>query len=76
MLSAVKSAQRLDWRGWLIGAAGASISGGAVVLSGISLGVRPATVVTMAGISALVSLGKYLETHPIAQANQGSQVDG
>ena len=65
MVNAVSAAQNLDWRGWLVGAFGALISGAAVTLSGWGFGVAPKAIAGMAGISAVVSLAKYLQTQPL-----------
>lgn len=68
MINAVTVAQSLDWKGWLEGAVGATVSGSAVVLSGYAIGVSWKKVGAMALVSAVVSLGKYLQQHPIPGA--------
>lgn len=72
-------ASRLDWAGWLRGLVGAFVSGGAAAIGG-GTGVslvdpdhfnvsHPGHLIEVMGIafltSAVISLGKYLQTHPI-----------
>jgi hypothetical protein len=79
-MTALTNAYRLDWKGWLIGAAHASISGGTVVLAGWQLSVPMKTVLKIAGFSAFVSLCKYLQTTPtplaITATGNGAEDDG
>lgn len=83
MLTAIGTAQRLDWKGWLLGITSAFVSGGAGAVSalvGISYvgGQDPdgfimqgRHMLAVAGIcfifSAVVSLAKYLQIHPVPQ---------
>ena len=64
-MNAITAAQTLSFRQWLIGVLNAVISGAAVVLSGLVVGVSWRNIGIMALFSAAISLGKYLQQHPI-----------
>ena len=78
-MQAITVATRLDWSGWLLGIMGAVVSGfGGVIGSGLGVSVidpkdfnfanglgHLVEVTVISGlISAAVSLGKFLQTHP------------
>lgn len=81
MIAAVTTAQRLDWKGWGLGAIGAAISGGAAAISAgfgtlVVDSADPDHYALKAGhifevmavcfaISAVISLAKYLQIHPV-----------
>jgi hypothetical protein len=83
MIAAIATAGRLDVKGWLLGALGATISGGAAsITAGISTTVVDASdpdhfilkgnhiLEVMAwtfAISAIFSLAKFLQTHPVPE---------
>ncbi len=88
MLTAVSTAKRLDWGGWFVGIMGAIISGGAAGIGGAvgPSYVDPGHFnLTKGGfhhmmectsicfiISAVISLAKFLQTHPTPQAENGN----
>jgi hypothetical protein len=74
MVNAVTTAQRLDWAGWLRGAIGALISGGAAsVSSGVAANMldkqHDLNILALMGttfvISGVVSLMKFLQMEPV-----------
>lgn len=74
MITAVSVAKGMDWRGWLRGLVGACVSGGAgSIASGFAANIAdPAHDISIFkvmwitfAISAIVSLMKYLQTHPV-----------
>lgn len=83
MIAAVSTAKTLDWGGWLLGAWGALISGGAgAISSGFGVGLVDPDHFNLTGggfhrmlavmavtflFSAIVSLAKFLQTHPVPQ---------
>lgn len=80
MIAAIANAQRLDWNGWFKGCMGAIISGGAGAVGagfGASLldpghdfvGLRLLELMASAfAFSGIISLAKFLQTHPTPDA--------
>lgn len=83
MITAVKTAQSLDWKGWILGFVGAFVSGGAGAV-GALIGVsyvdgqdpdhfimQGHRMIELVGIvflfSGIVSLAKFLQTHPVPE---------
>ena len=74
-MQAITVASKLKWKQWWIGIMGAIISGAAGAtgaLAGVDIAITGATAsqkLTAMGIaalfSAIVSLGKWLQTHPV-----------
>jgi len=52
-------------KAWLIGLANAAISGVVTGAAGLTLGIGAKNAAIMLGISAAVSLGKWMVQHPI-----------
>jgi hypothetical protein len=83
MLTMIATGKKLDWGGWGLGIMGALISGGASALgSGVGSNVvDPEHFNVLQGgfhhmlalmgvsfiVSAIFSLGKYLQTHPVPE---------
>jgi hypothetical protein len=88
MINAVTTATTLDWKGWALGIMGALISGGAgAIASGTAITIVDAQdpdhfvmqgnhmIEAMAitfVISAVVSLAKYLQSHPVPDQVQAA----
>jgi hypothetical protein len=81
MVTAFSTAQKLDWAGWLLGIGGAAISGGSSAIGGgfgsiiadpehfnvVQGGFKHVLVVMgiAFSVSAIISLAKFLQTHPV-----------
>lgn len=81
MMNAIATASKLDWKGWLLGIAGAFISGGAGTIGAfvgvsfadgsdpdhfIAQGHHMLEVMAITFLtSAIISLAKFLQTHPV-----------
>ena len=85
MVTALNTAAKLDWSGWIRGIVGAIVSGGAgAVSSGLSVNIIDpehfgitsglshllAVVTTTFCVSALISLAKWLQTHPVPDSEK------
>lgn len=74
MLALITNVQKLDWDGWLRGAIGALVSGGAgAVGSGVAANIldkgHDLNILALMGttflVSGIVSLAKFLQTTPV-----------
>jgi hypothetical protein len=55
----------ISWKAWLVGAANALVSGLASGVAGGLLGVGFKHAIEIAGVSAIVSLAKWVLQHPL-----------
>ena len=63
MIKAFQSIATYDFGTWLIGIVGAVISGGAMGLTAVVIGISWQKTLALVGVSAAISLGKFLQTH-------------
>lgn len=83
-MQALSTARRMDWRGWIRGVAGSFVSGAAGAIgtyAGLEavLDVGLSQTLEIMGITALVSaiisMGKYLQTKPLPDYEQIEQAE-
>ena len=62
-----------NWKGWWMGILGAVISGLANGLTALAIGISWQKALILMGVSAAVSLGKFLQTHSTPDPVNGDQ---